>query len=65
MKPEVSLDELSVSARRAGLKLSDADLERLRAAMARSRAQAAQLRELISESVEPAAVFGAKERAEK
>jgi hypothetical protein len=65
MEEKLSLEELRILADRAGLKLSDTDLQRLLPAVTRSRAQAAQLRDLISENVEPAAVFGAEEREGK
>jgi len=63
MEKDVTLEELRILASQTGLKISDAELERLLPALRRSRAQAAQLRELISEGAEPAPVFAASRRA--
>ncbi|HWP59709.1 MAG TPA: hypothetical protein VNL14_17590 [Candidatus Acidoferrales bacterium] len=53
----ITLEELSMIARQAGLRLPDADLERLLPAVNRARGQVDALRELITDSVEPAQVF--------
>ncbi|MGH7845381.1 MAG: hypothetical protein ACREQW_09465 [Candidatus Binatia bacterium] len=63
MEKDMTLEELRIRAGETGLKISDAELERLLPALRRSRAQAAQLRELISDGVEPAPVFAVVRRA--
>jgi hypothetical protein len=65
MENEMTLEQLRILARQIGLTISDAELERLLPALRRSRAQADQLRDLISEGVEPAAVFAAVRRGGK
>jgi Ca2+-binding EF-hand superfamily protein len=54
---EITLRELQTMARRAGLKLSDAELEKLLPAVHRSHMQALQLRDLITDAIEPAINF--------
>ncbi|HXG53673.1 MAG TPA: hypothetical protein VNN77_19905 [candidate division Zixibacteria bacterium] len=51
---EVWLEELRRDAERAGLALSDEEIERLAPGIARSRRQASELRELIEPETEPA-----------
>ena len=65
MENEMTLEPLRILARQIGLTISDAELERLLPALRRSRAQADQLRDLISEGVEPATVFAAVRRGGK
>ena len=65
MENEMTLEQLRILARQIGLTISDAELERLLPALRRSRAQADQLRDLISEGVEPAAAFAAVRRGGK
>ena len=59
MAESITLDELRRLAKRADLELSDEELQRMLPALTRSRMQAAQLRDLISDSVEPAGTFAA------
>lgn len=59
MEREITLDDLSLMAQRAGLKLTDEELQRLLAGVNRSSKQAAELRALISLETEPAAIFQA------
>ena len=60
MDSEIDLDELRVKARRAGLKLSDDELQKLLPGVNRARNQVHDLRELIGDSVEPAVSFAAR-----
>lgn len=59
MSDQMTLEELRTSAQRAGLRLSENELERLLPGVIRARQQAATLRELIGADDEPAGVFGA------
>ena len=64
MADEITLDDLSKLAAQAGLKLSDDELQKLLPGVNRARKQVAELRQLISDSTEPAGVFQAL-KAEK
>jgi hypothetical protein len=64
MAKEIRLAELQTMAERAGLKLADEELERLLPGVNRSHHQILELRELITDSIEPAAAFVAS-RTEK
>jgi hypothetical protein len=59
MSDQMTLEELRTLAQRAGLRLSENELERLLPGVIRARQQAAALRELIGADDEPAAVFSA------
>jgi hypothetical protein len=59
MVEQLTLEKLRAMAERAGLKLSDDELERLLPGVNRSRQQVAELRELIDRSGEPASAFKA------
>jgi hypothetical protein len=59
MAKEITFAELRTMASRAGLSLSDRELERLLAGVNRSHIQALELRDLITDSIEPAATFAA------
>jgi hypothetical protein len=62
---EITTDDLHAMARRAGLDLSDDELERLFPGVNRARKQAAELRELIAAGDEPAAHFNVPGAARK
>lgn len=64
MAKEIRLAELQTMAERAGLKLADEELERLLPGVNRSHHQILELRELITDSIEPAAPCAAS-RTEK
>lgn len=55
MEREITLDDLSLMAQRAGVKLTDEELRRLLPGINRSSKQAAELRALITLETEPAA----------
>jgi hypothetical protein len=57
MAKEITLAQLQKMAERSGLKLSDEDLEKLLPGVNRSHHQLLELRELITDSIEPAAAF--------
>jgi Ca2+-binding EF-hand superfamily protein len=59
MEREVTLDNLRTMAERAGLKLSDDELQRLLPAVNRSKKQAQELRDLITAIDEPTTRFSA------
>jgi hypothetical protein len=59
MAPEIALDELRARAARAGLELSDDELKQLLPGVNRAFKQVRDLRGLLSDSDEPAAVFAA------
>jgi hypothetical protein len=59
MAVEITLAELRTMASRAGLSLSDWELEKLLPGVNRSHIQALELRELVADSIEPAATFAA------
>lgn len=56
---EELIENLRIAAKRAGLDLSDEELQRLLPGVNRARKQAAELRELIATTDEPAAKFTA------
>jgi Asp-tRNA(Asn)/Glu-tRNA(Gln) amidotransferase C subunit len=64
MAKEITLAQLQKMAERSGLKLSDEELEKLLPGVNRSHHQLLELRELITDSIEPAAAFVAS-RTEK
>ena len=59
MAEEITFAELRTMASRAGLSLSDRELEKLLPGVNRSHIQALELRELVTDSIEPATTFAA------
>jgi hypothetical protein len=59
MNEEITVDELRARAEQIGLKLSDSDIERLLQGVNRSQKQVVELRSLLSDEVEPAAIYRA------
>jgi hypothetical protein len=59
MNEEITLEELRGMATRAGLTLSEDELQRLLPGVNRARKQAAELRPLISMTDEPTGTFNA------
>jgi hypothetical protein len=59
MATEITLEELRVRADRAGVELTDEELEALLPGVNRSYKQARELRELVASATEPALVFAA------
>ncbi len=57
MAREVTLDEFRVRSERAGLTLTDQELQQLLAGVNRSHIQAATLRGLLADEIEPANHF--------
>jgi hypothetical protein len=64
MTKEITLVELQTMAERSGLRLTGEELEKLLPGVNRSHNQILELRELITDSIEPAAAFSAS-RTEK
>jgi hypothetical protein len=62
---EELIENLRIASKRAGLDLSDDELERLFPGVNRARKQAAELRELIAAGDEPAAHFNVPGAARK
>jgi hypothetical protein len=54
---EIKLDELRAKSMRASLKLTDEEIEKLLPKANRSHRQALELRDLLSDEIEPAARF--------
>ena len=65
MTREITIDGLRQMADRAGLKLSEDELERLLPGVQRARQQAAELRELIEAGDEPASRFDLRSSTRK
>src|SRR5207247_1711709 len=59
---EITLDELRPMAARAGLKLSEEELQKLLSGVNRSRKQVTDLREFMTDTLEPAGIFSASPR---
>ena len=59
MAEETSLNQLRDMAQRAGLNLSDDELQKLLPGVNRTRQQAGELRQLLGDQVEPAGHFSA------
>jgi Ca2+-binding EF-hand superfamily protein len=57
MPTEITLDELRAMASRAGLKLTEDELQKLLPGVNRSRKQVADLRDFMTDALEPAGVF--------
>ena len=54
---QITLEELRTMAQKAGLELADTELERILPGVQRAKKQAAELRDIIAVSDEPAAAF--------
>lgn len=65
MAQALTIENLRTMAQRRGLKLADEELEKLLPGVIRARTQAAELRELLTMSDEPAAMFHAHREHEK
>jgi Ca2+-binding EF-hand superfamily protein len=61
MAKEITLAELQTVAKRSGLQLTDEELTKLLPGVNRSHQQSLELRELIIDSIEPAAAFVASQ----
>ncbi len=59
MTGELTLDDLSKTAARAGLKLAEDELQKLLPGVNRALRQVAELRQLIADGTEPASAFSA------
>jgi Ca2+-binding EF-hand superfamily protein len=59
MADDITLAQLRPMAERAGLKLSDEELQRLLPGVSRSRNQVLELREFVTDTLEPAGTFAA------
>jgi hypothetical protein len=57
MATDLSLDQLRLLAQRAGLKLTDGELQKMLSGVNRTRLQAEELRQLIAKEVAPAGHF--------
>ena len=64
MAKEITLAQLQTMVERSGLKLTEEEVEKLLPGVNRSHNQILDLRELITDSVEPASAFAAS-RTEK
>jgi hypothetical protein len=62
MANEIAIEELRTLAQRAGLTLSDEELQRLLPGVTRAQKHAAELRSLISNGDEPAGFFIASKK---
>jgi Ca2+-binding EF-hand superfamily protein len=62
MATEITLDELRPMASRAGLKLSEKELQKLLPGVNRSRKQVTDLWEFMTDTLEPAGIFSASPR---
>jgi hypothetical protein len=60
MATDLSLDELRSMTARAGLNFSEEELQKLLPGVNRSRKQVAELRELVTDNLEPASAFSAQ-----
>jgi hypothetical protein len=65
MATELSLDELRGMALRAGLALTEDELQKLVPGVNRSRKQVAELRQLMADALEPAGTFSANARKQR
>ena len=61
MAKEITLAELQTVAKRSGLQLTDEELEKLLPGVNRFHHHILELRELITDSIEPAAAFAASQ----
>jgi hypothetical protein len=62
MATELTLDEIRARALHAGLRLADEELRKLLPGVNRSHKQAAELREFMTDTLEPAEAFSASQR---
>jgi hypothetical protein len=62
MSEEITLDQLQKMAARAGLKLSEDELQRLLPGVNRAQRQVSELRRLMTDSLEPDVTFSAASR---
>ena len=62
MATEFTLDEIRARVLRAGLKLAEEELRKLLPGVNRSHKQAAELREFMTDTLEPAETFSASQR---
>ena len=60
MAKEMTLEELSLLAVRADLKVSEDELQRLLPGINRAHRQVSELRDLVADTTEPAGVFSAQ-----
>jgi hypothetical protein len=60
MAKEMTLEELSLVAAQAGLRLTQDELQRLLPGVNRSHIQVTELRDLMTDNLEPAGVFSAQ-----
>ena len=59
MERKITVDDLRTTAQRAGLELSDDELQRLLPGVIRAKKQAGELRALVLLDTEPAGMFNA------
>ena len=59
MRNDIALEELRAMAARAGLQLTEEELQKLVPGVNRSRRQALELRQVLSEGDQPAGTFSA------
>jgi len=59
MERKITVDDLRMTAQRAGLELSDDELQRLLPGVIRAKKQAGELRALVLLDTEPAGMFNA------
>ena len=64
MVHETTLDELRMMGVRAGLNLSEDELQRLLPGVNRSHKQVSELRDLMTDTLEPAGIFSAASEKE-
>jgi Ca2+-binding EF-hand superfamily protein len=62
MTTEITLEDLRVMAARAGLNLAEEELRKLLPGVNRAHRQVAELREFVTDTMEPAGTFSASRR---
>jgi len=65
MAKEITLAQLQMMAERSGLKLTYEEVEKLLPGVNRSHNQILELRELITDNIEPASAFAASRTAKR
>lgn len=65
MGTEITIGELCAIALRSGLKLAEEELQKLLPGVIRCHDQVAELRQLLSEILEPAATFSASQKEKR
>jgi hypothetical protein len=65
MATEITLEDLRVMAARAGLNLAEEELRKLLPGVNRAHRQVAELREFVTDTMEPAGTFSASRREYK